>query len=97
MYDVVSLDEGTVDLKYDAKYASDQLVEHYSKITAVRQPTFFTQCKLEYIPLEQNNGEVIFTPAWCFMAHTVDREDSDWRSDHVEYYYADTGRIYGGY
>ncbi len=97
MYDVVSLDEGKADLKYDAKYASDQLVEHYSKITAVQEPTFFTECKLEYIPLEQDNGEVVFTPAWCFMAYTINVEDSNWRSDHVEYYYADTGRNYGGY
>ncbi len=97
MYDVVSLDDGKVDLKYDAKYASDQLVEHYSKITAVREPTFFTECKLEYIPLGLDNGEVVFTPAWCFMGHTVNREDSNWRSDYANYYYADTGRIYGGY
>lgn len=97
LYDVVSLNEETVDLKYDAKYASDQLVEHYSKITAVQSPTYFTECKLEYIPLDQDNGEVVFTPAWCFMAHTVDEEDSDWQSDYAEYYYADTGRSYGGY
>ena len=97
MYDVVSLDEGKVDLKYDAKYASDQLVEHYSKITAVQEPTFFTECKLEYIPLEQDNGEVVFTPAWCFMAYTVNEEDSNWRNDYAKYYYADTGRSYGGY
>lgn len=97
LYDVVSLNEETVDLKYDAKYASDQLVEHYSKITAVQSPTYFTECKLEYIPLDQDNGEVVFAPAWCFMAHTVDEEDSDWRSDYAEYYYADTGRSYGGY
>lgn len=97
MYDVVSLNEETVDLKYDAKYASDQLVEHYSKITAVQEPTFFTECKLEYIPLALESGEVVFTPAWCFMAHTADEEDDYWRSDYAEYYYADTGRSYGGY
>lgn len=97
MYDVVSLNEETVDLKYDAKYASDQLVAHYSKITAVQEPTFFTECKLEYIPLALESGEVVFTPAWCFMAHTVNEEDSNWRSDYAEYYYADTGRSYGGY
>lgn len=97
MYDVVSLNEETVNLKYDAKYASDQLVEHYSKITAVQEPTFFTECKLEYIPLALESGEVVFTPAWCFTAHTVNEDDSDWRSDYAEYYYADTGRSYGGY
>ena len=98
MYDVVSLDDGIVDLKYNAKYASDQLVEHYSKITAVQEPTFFTECKLEYIPLATESGEVVFSPAWCFMAYTAgEEEDSEWRSDHVEYYYADTGRSYGGY
>lgn len=97
MYDVVSLNEETVDLKYDAKYASDRLVEHYSKITAVQEPTFFTECKLEYIPLALESGEVVFTPAWCFTAYTADEEDDYWRSDYAEYYYADTGRGYGGY
>lgn len=97
MYDVVSLDDETVDLKYNAKYASDQLVEHYSKITAVNEPTFFTECKLEYIPLGLDNGEVVFTPAWCFMAYTVNVEDSTYLSDYAEYYYADTGRSYGGF
>ncbi len=97
MYDILSLDEGIVDLKYDAKYASDQLVEYYSKITAVQEPTFFTECKLEYIPLDLDNGEIVFTPAWCFMAYTVNDEKSYWRNDHAEYYYADTGRHYGGY
>lgn len=97
VYDVVSLDAGLVDLKYDAKYASDQLVERYSKIAAVSEPTFFTECKPEYIPLDLDNGEVVFTPAWCFMAHMINEEDSEWRSDYAEYYYADTGRSYGGY
>ena len=98
MYDVISLDEGTVELKYNAKYASDQLVEHYSKIVAVRFPTFFTECKLEYIPFEYvDDREAVFTPAWCFMGYTSMDDDGYLRNDHAAYYYADTGRSYGGF
>lgn len=98
LYDVISLDEGTVDLKYDAKYASDQLVKHYSKITNVKYPTSFTECKPEYIPLEWvDTREAVFIPAWCFMGYALMDDDGFMRTDYAEYYYADTGRSYGGY
>lgn len=97
VYDVVSLDAGNVDFKYDAKYVSDELIDHYSRITAVSSPICFYKCKLEYIPLKNENGDVIFTPAWCFMAYEISEEGEPLMGDKAEFFYADTGRGYGGF
>ncbi len=95
-YDVVSLDEGTVGFKFNAGHASNALIDHYSKLASVMYPTFFTECKLEYVPTEYaENNEIIFMPAWCFMGYqqkglTADIP-VDIPRDFAEYYYAETG------
>lgn len=93
-YDVVSLNEETVDLIFDAGYASNALLEHYGKIPKLKRPVFFTECNLEYVPQSSENGELIFTPAWCFSGYQR-RADSDYFEDCAEYYYAETGIRYG--
>ena len=96
LYDAVPLDEGTVDFKFNAGHASNALIDHYSKPAAVKYPTFFTECKLEYVPTEYaENNEIIFMPAWCFMGYqqhglTADIP-VDIPRDFAEYYYAETG------
>lgn len=96
LYEVVSLDEGNVDMIYDAKYASDQFIEHFSKVTGVEHRITFTHCQPEYIPLEWiNSDEAVFTPAWCFSGNEY--YDDFLSYDVVFHYYADTGRQYGGY
>jgi len=98
LYDIASLNEETVDLKFDAAYASNALIEHYSQLTAVRYPTFFTECKLEYIPVERtDDNEVIFAPAWCFMGYWLKGVNNDMPEDFAEYYYSETGIRYGSY
>lgn len=95
-YDVVSLDEGMVDFKFNAGHASNALIDHYSKLASVKYPTFFTECKLEYVPTEYaENNEIIFMPAWCFIGYqqkglTADIP-IDIPRDFAEYYYAETG------
>lgn len=98
LYEAISLNEETVDLKFDAGYASDALIEHYSKISSVKYPTFFTECKLEYIPVEiADNNEIIFAPAWCFAGYQLKGVNYNKPEDFAEYYYADTGVRYGSY
>lgn len=97
-YDAVSLDEGTVDFKFSAGYASNALIEHYSKISTIKFPIFFTECKLEYIPLEYTDAnEITYTPAWCFMGYENRGFSGDYRSvDFAEYYYPEMGIRYMG-
>ena len=93
-YDVVSLNEEMVDLTFDAGYASNALIEHYGKISKLKRPLFLTECKLEYVPQSSENGELVFTPAWCFSGCQRSRE-TDYVWDCAEYYYAETGIRYG--
>lgn len=95
-YDVVSLNEETVELKFGADYASNALLERYGKMGELKYPTFFTDCKLEYIPQGYDNGELIFTPAWCFSGYQLRGPLYDVIGDCAEYFYADTGIRYGG-
>lgn len=95
-YDVVSLNEETVDLTFDAGYASNALLEHYGKISKLKSPVFFTECKPEYVPQGSENGELIFTPAWCFSGYQLRGPKHDYFVDCAEYYYAETGIRYGG-
>lgn len=96
-YDAVPVNEETVSFKFSAKDASDALIEHYSKITTLKYPTYFTECRLEYVPAEyKDDGEVVFTPAWCFMGHQI-KGGGDWYEDFAEYYYTETGIRYGSY
>lgn len=91
-YDVVSLDNGTSDLIYDAKYASDKLAEHYSKITKVSMPIVFYQCKPEYVFYKNEaDGSAVFVPVWCFMGRMSDREDPSVGLDCAACYYCGTG------
>lgn len=99
MYDGEFVNAGTIELKFSAKDAANELIEYYSK-QIVEDPKCFTECKLEYVPLEQaSDSEVIFTPAWRFAGYEIlDFEDeNDVIRDCVEYYYADTGIRYGSY
>lgn len=93
-YDVVSLNEETVDLKFDAGYASNALIEHYGKIPKLKRPVFFTDCNPEYVLQSSENGELVFTPAWCFSGYQKHPE-TDYFTDCAEYYYAETGIRYG--
>lgn len=96
LYEAVSSNEGTVDLKFGTGYASDALIEHYSKISSVKYPTYFTECRLEYVPVETvDNNEIIFASAWCFAGYRLRTEN--YVEDFAEYYYADTGVRYGSY
>lgn len=96
-YDVISLNEGTADLKFSAGYASSTLIELYSKISSLKYPIFFTECKLEYVPSEYaDNNEIVFTPAWCFTGYQNKGFDDDVLRDCAEYYYAETGKRYMG-
>lgn len=95
-YDVVSLNEETVELKFGADYASNALLERYGKMGELKYPTFFTDCKPEYIPQGYDNGELIFTPAWCFSGYQLRGPLYDVLDDSAEYFYADTGIRYGG-
>lgn len=95
-YDVVSLNEETVDLTFDAGYVSNALIEHYGKISKLKSPVFFTECKPEYVPQGSENGELIFTPAWCFSGYQLRGPKHDYFVDCAEYYYAETGIRYGG-
>lgn len=94
-YDVVSLNEEPADLKFSAGYASDSLITLYSKISTLKYPTSFTDCKMEYVPAEYtDNGEIIFTPAWCFRGYQLRGPNYDSFYDCAEYYYAETGIRY---
>lgn len=96
LYDAVSLDEGTFDLKFDAGRASDALIDHYSKLAAVAWPIYFTRCKLEYVPVEYSeNNEIVFAPAWCFTGYKLTHGVNPW--DTADYYYAETGIRYGSF
>lgn len=91
-YDVVSLDDGSVNLIYDAKYASDKLAERYSKIVEVSAPTVFYKCKPEYLFYKSEaDGSAVFVPAWCFTGRKGDKEDPSIGFDCAAYYYCDTG------
>lgn len=95
LYEVVSDDEGMAEIRFDALYASNELKDHYSKLL-LSDPVFFTECRLEYIPFEQKeNSEVIFAPAWCFLAYELFNETRP--NDIYTYYYAETGIRWGGY
>ncbi len=99
MYEEEFADAGAVELKFSAEDAANELIEYYSK-QIVEDPKCFTECKLEYVPLEQaSDSEVIFTPAWRFAGYEIlDFEgENDVIRDCVEYYYADTGMRYGSY
>lgn len=97
IYDIVSGNEETIDFKFDAEYASNDLKNYYSKLM-LEYPTFFTECKLEYIPTEiTSDGEYIFAPAWCFSGYRLKGPDLDVVKHFAEYYYVDTGIRYGGY
>lgn len=97
LYDVISADEGTVDIKCNAEYASNALINYYSKLI-LQYPTFFTDCRLEYIPGEiTSDEEYIFVPAWCFSGYRLKGPDLDMQEYFAEYYYVDTGIRYLGY
>ncbi len=96
-YDVVSENAGTVNIDFDADYAANEFVNYYSK-QVLTSPKYFTECKLEYVPLKSGeNSEIIFTPAWCFMGHILSGPEKDIVTDCAEYYYADTGIRLGSY
>lgn len=95
-YDIVSLNEETVEMKFGADYASDALLERYGKMGELKFPTFFTECRPEYIPQGYDNGELIFTPVWCFSGYQLKGANGDYYEDSAEYFYADTGIRYGG-
>lgn len=96
-YDVVSLNEETTDLKFSAGYASNALIDHYSKISSLKYPVSFTECKSEYVPAGYtDNNELFFTPAWCFMGYELKGVNNDMFTDCAEYYYAETGIRYMG-
>lgn len=96
-YDITVLDT-TVDLKFGAGYASNQLIDRYTKITP-RHQTFFTDCNLVYAPYEYvEKGEYIFTPVWRFSGYEVrelpEKQISSLK-DCAEHYDAETGLRYG--
>lgn len=96
-YDVVSENAGTVGIDFNADFAANEFVNYYSK-QVLTTPKYFTECKLEYVPLENGeNSEIIFTPAWCFMGHIISGTENDIVTDCAEYYYADTGIRMGSY
>ena len=95
LYELESANEGTADLTFSAVSATNELINRYSKII-INDQRSFTECRLEYIPLEWDDGGIIFTPAWCFMGYKAD-EGFPLRWDIAEYYYAETGIRYGGY
>lgn len=100
-YDVVSENAGAADFKFSAEYASNALIDYYSK-RIVDHPTFFTECKLEYIPLDLEGDEVdfeiVFTPAWCFNGYYTAGDTSfHLYFDNADYYYVETGIRYGRY
>lgn len=98
VYDVVSPDEEKVDLKYGAGYASNQLIEHYSKIKSLKYPSFITGCGLEYAPVEYtDSGEIVFAPVWCFSGYQLKGANNDKPDDFAVYYYAETGIRYGSF
>lgn len=97
IYDVISWDEGNVDIVYDAKYASDKLVEYYTRLAANVHMIEFTDCRTEYVPIEWIDArEAVFAPAWCFMGYRYHDESRYTRYNIYDYYYFDNGRRYGG-
>lgn len=97
LHDIVSEDEGMAELRFDAEYASNELKSRYSKII-LDYPTFFTECRLEYIPFEQTDDSgIIYAPAWCFSGYQLQGPEKDVPFNYFEYYYAETGIRWGGY